>query len=164
MMRLRNKKTGEIVEANSCNYAAGIAIYYEEYDGQVGTRRFFETLAELNEKWEDAEDINVTSMPLTKDEEDERMTCEEVFIVKMAPDEFYHILKRYRAGRDGLKEEVEDFERIVEKYQSMKRKDHRDRYILERATYERERAQRELEKVEGVIKALQCLRIERGSK
>lgn len=53
-MKLRNKKTGEIVEAESCNSATGmIGIYYEDKDGQVGTKDCFETLSELNEEWED---------------------------------------------------------------------------------------------------------------
>lgn len=64
-MKLRNKKTGEIVEARSSfSTTDTIAIYYEEYDGQVGTRDRFKTLAELNEEWEDYEPTE----PLIKDE------------------------------------------------------------------------------------------------
>lgn len=53
-MKLRNKKTGEIVDAESCNSTTGaIGIYYEEKDGSVGTKDCFYSLAELNEEWED---------------------------------------------------------------------------------------------------------------
>jgi len=55
-MKLRNKKTGEIIEAESCNNTGGcISIYYEEKDGQIGTKDCFNSLAELNEEWEDYE-------------------------------------------------------------------------------------------------------------
>lgn len=64
-MKLRNKKTGEIVEAESCNSTTGaIGIYYEEKDGSVGTKDCFYSLAELNEEWEDYKPIE----PLIKDE------------------------------------------------------------------------------------------------
>lgn len=64
-MKLRNKKTGEVVEAESCNSATGmIGIFYETEDGQVGTKDCFETLAELNEEWEDYKPAE----PLIKDE------------------------------------------------------------------------------------------------
>lgn len=64
-MKLRNKKTGEIVEAESCNSTSGmIGIYYEEKDGSIGTKDCFETLAELNEEWEDY----APKEPLIKDE------------------------------------------------------------------------------------------------
>lgn len=63
-MKLRNKETGEIVEAKSCDSVTGMfCIYYEEYGGQVGTRNCFETLAELNEEWEDYKPAE----PLIKD-------------------------------------------------------------------------------------------------
>lgn len=67
-MKLRNKKTGEIVEAKSFNSGTGsICIYYEEYDGGIGTRECFETLAELNEEWEDAEQNETKRYRLLKD-------------------------------------------------------------------------------------------------
>ncbi len=67
-MRLRNKETGEIVEAKSCDSAAGIiCIYYEEHDGQVGTKECFETLAELYDEWEDAEQTEAKRYRLLKD-------------------------------------------------------------------------------------------------
>ena len=54
-MKLRNKKTGEIIEVESCNNVSGcISIYYEEKDGQIGTKDCYTSLAELNEEWEDA--------------------------------------------------------------------------------------------------------------
>lgn len=54
-MKLRNKKTGEIVEVSSCNSSRGkIRIYYEEKDGQIGTSDSYDSLAELNANWEDA--------------------------------------------------------------------------------------------------------------
>ena len=55
-MKLRNKKTGEIAPA--LNVAVG------GYDG-----KWYDSLAELNEEWEDAEDTNAISKePLIKDE------------------------------------------------------------------------------------------------
>lgn len=64
-MKLRNKKTGAIVEAKSCNSTTGmIAIYYENNDGQLGTKDCFKTLAELYEEWEDY----TPKEPLIKDE------------------------------------------------------------------------------------------------
>lgn len=57
-MKLRNKKTGEIVEAESCNsYTGTIGLFFEK--GRE-TDRAYETLAKLNEEWEDVEDTNVT--------------------------------------------------------------------------------------------------------
>lgn len=56
-MKLRNKKTGEIIEAESCNNTGGcISIYYEEKDGQIGTKDCYSSLAELNKEWEDYEE------------------------------------------------------------------------------------------------------------
>lgn len=56
-MKLRNKKTGEIIEAKSCNNIGGcISIYYEENDGQIGTKDCYASLAELNKEWEDYEE------------------------------------------------------------------------------------------------------------
>ena len=53
-MKLRNKKTGEVVEAESCKNTGGlISIYYEEKGGQIGTKDCYSSLAELNEEWED---------------------------------------------------------------------------------------------------------------
>lgn len=50
-MKLRNKKTGEIVEAESCNsYPGTIGLFFEK--GRE-TDRAYETLAELNAEWED---------------------------------------------------------------------------------------------------------------
>lgn len=58
-MKLRNKKTGEIVEAESCNSTTGmIGLYYVDKDDKVGTKDCFETLAELNEEWEDYKERN----------------------------------------------------------------------------------------------------------
>ena len=60
-MKLRNKKTGEIVEAESCNsYSGTIGLFFEK--GRE-TDRAYETLAELNEEWEDYKPIE----PLIKD-------------------------------------------------------------------------------------------------
>lgn len=56
-MKLRNRKTGEIIEAESCNNTGGcISIYYEEKDGQLGTKDCYTSLAKLNEEWEDYEE------------------------------------------------------------------------------------------------------------
>lgn len=61
-MKLRNKKTGEIVEAESCNsYSGTIGLFFEK--GRE-TDRAYETLAELNEEWEDY----TPKEPLIKDE------------------------------------------------------------------------------------------------
>ena len=62
-MKLRNKKTGEIVEVESSRSTIGsIGLYYEGKDGWVGTDFF--SLAELNEEWEDY----TPTEPLIKDE------------------------------------------------------------------------------------------------
>lgn len=61
-MKLRNKKTGEVVEAESCNsYTGTIGLFFEK--GRE-TDRAYETLAELNEEWEDY----TPAEPLIKDE------------------------------------------------------------------------------------------------
>ena len=50
-MKLRNKKTGEIVEVESCNSTTGtIGLFFAE--GRECDRAY-ESLAELNEEWED---------------------------------------------------------------------------------------------------------------
>ncbi len=66
-MKLRNKKTGEIVEAESCNTTTGmIGIFYHNEKGilTLGSKDCFETLADLNEEWEDYKPAE----PLIKDE------------------------------------------------------------------------------------------------
>lgn len=65
-MKLRNKKTGEIIkDAQYRNYSTR--------DGFVITtptdRYSYKSLKEFCEDWEDAEDINVTNIPLIEDEE-----------------------------------------------------------------------------------------------
>lgn len=61
-MKLRNKQTGEIVEAESCNsYSGTIGLFFEK--GRE-TDRAYETLAELNAEWEDYKPAE----PLIKDE------------------------------------------------------------------------------------------------
>lgn len=61
-MKLRNKKTGKIIEARTIRFGDaktedGMA--WKSYTPMV------DSIAELNEEWEDAEDINV---PIIKDE------------------------------------------------------------------------------------------------
>lgn len=64
-MKLRNKKTGEIVEAESWTSTDGMfVIFYESKDGQLGSMESFESLTELNEEWEDYNPAE----PLIKDE------------------------------------------------------------------------------------------------
>jgi len=64
-MKLRNKKTGEIVEAESWTSTDGMfTIFYGSKDGQLGTKDCFDSLAELNEEWEDYKPAE----PLIKDE------------------------------------------------------------------------------------------------
>lgn len=53
-MKLRNKKTGEIIEAKFYESSNGVCIYYEERGGQIGTRDSYSSLAEFNKQWEDA--------------------------------------------------------------------------------------------------------------
>ena len=55
-MKLRNKKTGEVVK-----------IDLPIIDGD-GWKISADSLAELNNEWEDVEDINVTNIPLIKNE------------------------------------------------------------------------------------------------
>lgn len=57
-MRLRNKKTGEIIIPTDYTFST-----YD--DGIRYGHHIYYSLAELNEEWEDAEDINV---PLIKNE------------------------------------------------------------------------------------------------
>lgn len=53
-MKLRNKKTGEIVEVESCNSTTGtIGLFFAE--GRECDRAY-ESLAELNSEWEDYEE------------------------------------------------------------------------------------------------------------
>lgn len=63
-MKLRNKKTGEVVEA----YKKGpidLYLYLNEYKGVCGmSRNTYQSLAELNAEWEDYK----PSDPLIKDE------------------------------------------------------------------------------------------------
>ena len=69
MKKLRNKKTGEIAKNVSSfdtrDFKIGI-----EYEDSLGysSRVAYDSLAELNEEWEDVEDINVTNIPLIKNE------------------------------------------------------------------------------------------------
>lgn len=61
-MKLKNKNTGEIVEAESCNsYSGAIGLFFEK--GRE-TDRAYESLAELNAEWEDY----TPAKPLIKDE------------------------------------------------------------------------------------------------
>lgn len=60
-MKLRNKKTGEVVEVFN------IGLVWNKY-GMPADIGQYKNLAELNEEWEDAEDINAPSTPLIKDE------------------------------------------------------------------------------------------------
>ena len=61
-MKLRNKKTGEIVEAESCNSTKGtIGLYFVDASILDGT---YDSLAELNEEWEDY----IPAKPLIEDE------------------------------------------------------------------------------------------------
>ena len=63
-MKLRNKKTGEVIEA----YKKGpidLYFYLNEYKGVCGIgRKTYQSLAELNSEWEDC----VSKEPLIKDE------------------------------------------------------------------------------------------------
>lgn len=55
-MKLRNKKTGEIAEVESCNsYTGTIGLFFAE--GRECDRTY-ESLAELNSEWEDYEEPN----------------------------------------------------------------------------------------------------------
>ena len=73
-MKLRNKKTGEIFDAGSSKSERAIGIYYEEKDGQIGTKESFYSLAELNEEWEDYKPTE----PLIKDEKVKKLLGEVV--------------------------------------------------------------------------------------
>ena len=73
-MKLRNKKTGEIYEIVFCP----LKEEWKETDenrllvirdcNKPWKKNIYKTLAELNEDWEDAPDINVGTLPLIKDE------------------------------------------------------------------------------------------------
>ena len=64
-MKLRNKKTGSLGELKDF-INDGLIVSFSYGTGVAGYR--YDSLAELNEEWEDAEDINVPSTPLIKDE------------------------------------------------------------------------------------------------
>lgn len=74
-MRLRNKKTGEIKDVESIGHADSlrkdfgyqVTLSWNVMD-HLDTCKTYKTLAELNEEWEDVEDINVTNTPLIEDE------------------------------------------------------------------------------------------------
>ena len=69
-MKLRNKKTGEIGQIGYVATQDGQIIVEdisgEEYPYSIISS--YDNLAELNEEWEDVEGINVTNIPLIKDE------------------------------------------------------------------------------------------------
>lgn len=54
-MKLRNKKTGEIVDTLCDKHAMGIAFGIDHHDGEP-TVAYYNSLAELNEEWEDYEE------------------------------------------------------------------------------------------------------------
>lgn len=91
-MKLRNKKTGEIVEVESSRSTIGsIGLYYEGKDGWVGTDFF--SLAELNEEWEDYKPAE----PLIKDEKIRkavRAWAEACFIETVEYDEYWVSFRR----------------------------------------------------------------------
>jgi hypothetical protein len=58
-MKLRNKKTGEVVDLSIFGISLSIR--------KTEQPRAYYSLADLNEDWEDAENIDVPSMPLIKD-------------------------------------------------------------------------------------------------
>ena len=65
-MKLRNKNTRKIIDLDYWNMLTfGDEIVLESDNGE---EYCYHSLAELNEEWEDADDINVPSMPLFKDE------------------------------------------------------------------------------------------------
>lgn len=62
-MKLRNKRTGEISDVSSFDTREfSIGICYDNKDGYE-ERTAYDSLAELNEEWEDADDTNVPSKP-----------------------------------------------------------------------------------------------------
>lgn len=60
-MKLRNKKTGEIINGGD---GFKLVDYYEDYGGGIKSEYVYNSLAELNEDWEDY----ATPEPLIKDE------------------------------------------------------------------------------------------------
>lgn len=69
-MKLINKKTGEIIDlevGRITDSGYGSAILLSPV-AAINESYTYSSLAELNEEWEDAEDINVLSEPLIKDE------------------------------------------------------------------------------------------------
>ena len=69
-MKLRNKKTGEVFNFVIKTEQDYTASYFVLKTGSGGWEDglTYGTLEELHEGWEDAEDTNVPSMPLIKDE------------------------------------------------------------------------------------------------
>lgn len=64
-MKLRNKKTGRVIDLDYWNMLTfGNEIVIESDNGE---EYCYYSLTELNEEWEDAEGINARSMPLIKD-------------------------------------------------------------------------------------------------
>lgn len=67
-MRLRNKKTGQVVEAYK-EEPIDLFIYLgTDEGGDELYCRTYRSITELNNEWEDVDDINVTNIPLIKDE------------------------------------------------------------------------------------------------
>ena len=74
-MKLRNKKTGKIVDVESLGHAESLKkngyqvtlSWATEYEN-LAQCKDYNSLAELNEDWEDVGGTNATNMPLIKDE------------------------------------------------------------------------------------------------
>ena len=65
-MKLRNKKTGELGELQTSLKHIGVVVGNGTPETAIS---IYNSLAELNEVWEDAEDIYAPSIPLIKEEE-----------------------------------------------------------------------------------------------
>lgn len=90
-MKLKNKKTGEI---GQIGYVAtqGGQIIVEDISGEeypYSIISSYDSLAELNEDWEDVEDINVTNIPLIKDEKIRKAVRAWADVLEIDEAEFY---------------------------------------------------------------------------
>lgn len=98
-MKLRNKKTGEIVEVESCNSTDGtIGLFF--YEGRECDRAY-NSLAELNEDWEDYEEPKDSIEYIGLDWEDyDHTTVEIQYQTKEEAEKAVEKLKAWKRLRD----------------------------------------------------------------
>lgn len=118
-MKLRNKKTGEIVDFADSR-SGGIYDYRGKViiENQSGDEYSYDTLAKLHEEWEDAEGTNATNIPLIKDEKIKNLLGEvvemELTVNELSRrfEEFNKHFAELNASREDVKEPLIKDEKI----------------------------------------------------